>query len=195
MTVPVILLQIVKLYGEFCDSSYEKSWVSVQNQWVPFKKQIQNWKCLGLYVTRQLIWRQTQNLCITIYWNFYVNWSTKKANRNIHRYTTAIITATEITRTSGIYVQIDLCVPWDVCHELFYVFGDFSVSRMQAIEVTKSLQYKTYTKKQVFYSRVTLQLLLRQTMWLQPPFFSMVTWHFGHSCNNRKTIRKMSLKL
>ena len=146
MTVPVILLQIVKLYGEFCDSSYEKSWVPVQNQWVPFKKQIQNWKCLGLYVTRQLIWRQTQNLCITIYWNFYVNWSTKKANRNIHRYTTAIITATGITRTSGIYVQIDLCVPWDVCHELFYVFGDFSVSQMQAIEVTKSLQYKTYTK-------------------------------------------------
>ena len=25
MTVPVILLQIVKLYGEFCDSSCEKS--------------------------------------------------------------------------------------------------------------------------------------------------------------------------
>lgn len=27
----------------------------------------------------------------------------------------------------------------------------------------------------------TLQLLLRQTMWLQPPFFSIVTWHLGHS--------------
>ena len=25
-----------------------------------------------------------------------------------------------------------------------------------------------------------LQVL--QCMWLQPPFFSMVAWHFGHSC-------------
>ena len=32
----------------------------------PFKKQwVLNWKCLGLYVTRQLIWRQTPQLCIT----------------------------------------------------------------------------------------------------------------------------------
>ena len=28
-----------------------------------------NWKCFGLYVTRELIWRQTPNLCITVYWN------------------------------------------------------------------------------------------------------------------------------
>lgn len=27
-----------------------------------------------------------------------------------------------------------------------------------------------------------LQFWFRQTMWLQPPSFSMVTWHFGHSC-------------
>lgn len=31
----------------------------------------------------------------------------------------------------------------------------------------------------------TLQLLLRQTIWLQPPFFSIVTWHLGHSCIRR----------
>ena len=28
-----------------------------------------NCKCLGLYVTRQLIWRQTPKLCVTVYWN------------------------------------------------------------------------------------------------------------------------------
>ena len=28
-----------------------------------------NWKCFGLYVTRELIWRQTPNLCITVHWN------------------------------------------------------------------------------------------------------------------------------
>ena len=30
------------------------------------KQRIQNWKCLGLYVTRQLIWRQSPKLCITV---------------------------------------------------------------------------------------------------------------------------------
>ena len=35
-----------------------------------FKKQrVQNWKCLGLYLTRQLIWRQTPKFCIIDYWN------------------------------------------------------------------------------------------------------------------------------
>ena len=28
-----------------------------------------NWKCFSLYVTRELIWRQTPNLCITVHWN------------------------------------------------------------------------------------------------------------------------------
>ena len=31
-------------------------------------KKVWNWKCLGLYVTRQLIWGQTPKLCITVYW-------------------------------------------------------------------------------------------------------------------------------
>ena len=41
-------------YGESWDSSCEKSWVPVHNQWVPVKKKqgVQNWTCLGLYVTR-----------------------------------------------------------------------------------------------------------------------------------------------
>ena len=33
------------------------------------KPGVLNWKCLGLYVTRQLIWRQTPKLCVTVYWN------------------------------------------------------------------------------------------------------------------------------
>jgi len=77
----------------------DKSWVPVQNQWVPVKKKwVQNWKCLGLYVTRQLIWRQTPKLCITVYWNWNIVllfWSTTKAKRKI--------TATEITRMVYFY--------------------------------------------------------------------------------------------
>ena len=49
-------------YGESWDSSCEKSWVPVHNQGVL------SWKCLGLYVTRQLIWRQMPKLFITVYW-------------------------------------------------------------------------------------------------------------------------------
>ena len=56
---------------------------------------------------------------------------------------TAIITATEITRTGGIYVQIDLCVPRDGMN--YFVSGDFYPLRTQDVEVTKSLQYTTYT--------------------------------------------------
>lgn len=33
-----------------------------------------------------------------------------------------------------------------------------------------------------------LQFWFRQTMWLQPPSFSMVTWHFGHSCQGRRVV-------
>ena len=45
-------------YGESWDSSCEKYWVPVQKHWVPDIKntQVCNWKCLGLCVTRQLIW-------------------------------------------------------------------------------------------------------------------------------------------
>ena len=50
--------------GEFWDSSSEK-WVPVQNKWVPVNEsEIEN--TLGLYVTRQLVWRQTPKLCNSV---------------------------------------------------------------------------------------------------------------------------------
>ena len=59
---------VTNSYGESWDSSKcEKSWVPVHNQWVPVKKR----KCLGFYVTRQLIWRQTRKFSITVYWKKY----------------------------------------------------------------------------------------------------------------------------
>ena len=36
------------------------------------KKRVWNWKCLGLYETRQLIWRQSPKLCITVHWNYNI---------------------------------------------------------------------------------------------------------------------------
>ena len=55
-TYSVIL--VTNSYGESWDSSCEQYWVPVQKHSVPDKKNIQvcNWKCLGLCVTRQLIW-------------------------------------------------------------------------------------------------------------------------------------------
>ena len=52
--------------GETWDSSCEKSWVPVHNQWVPVKKKVLvlDGKCLGLSVSRQSIWRQTPKLFI-----------------------------------------------------------------------------------------------------------------------------------
>lgn len=34
-----------------------------------------------------------------------------------------------------------------------------------------------------------LQFWFLHTMWLQPPSFSMVTWHFGHSCRGIDNLR------
>ena len=45
--------------GESWDSSCEKSWVPVQNQWVPVQKTSSKLKLLG---------RQTPKLCFTDYW-------------------------------------------------------------------------------------------------------------------------------
>ena len=53
----------VMSYGESWDSSCEKSWVLVQNQWVPVEK-TKNSK-LGLNVIRQLIWLQNSVLQFT----------------------------------------------------------------------------------------------------------------------------------
>ena len=63
----------------------------------------------------------------------------------MHRSTTAIITATEITRTGYFYKyscsdrSIVLCIPRDAFHELFCVFKDFFTPGTQDVEVTKSL--------------------------------------------------------
>ena len=72
----VILLQIhVVMVHPGTHLTCEKSWVPVQNQWVPVKKKkgVQHWKCLGLYVTRQLMCRHTPKLFITSILKFYWN--------------------------------------------------------------------------------------------------------------------------
>ena len=74
-------------YGSSWDSTCEKLWVPVPNHWVPVPKKqwVLNWKCLVLYATRQLIWRQTPKLCIKVYWNksiLLLLYSTTKTKRN-----------------------------------------------------------------------------------------------------------------
>ena len=56
-------------YGESWYSSCEKYWVPFQRHWVPDKKiYVCNWKCLGLCVTRQLIWLITLTDSKTLYY-------------------------------------------------------------------------------------------------------------------------------
>ena len=45
------------------------------------KPGVLNCKCLGLYVTRQLIWRQTPKLCVTVYWNKIYSFCCKARQR------------------------------------------------------------------------------------------------------------------
>ena len=64
---PVILLQIVMLSpGTHLVKNHESRCRANESQ---FKKRVLNWKCLGLYVTRQLIWGQNPKLFSTVYWN------------------------------------------------------------------------------------------------------------------------------
>ena len=66
---PLILLQIVMVSS----GTHLVKIVSdpVHNQWIPVQKKqgVLNWKCWGVYVTRQLIWRQMPILFVTVYWN------------------------------------------------------------------------------------------------------------------------------
>ena len=64
MPKTVILLQIVMVcLGTHLVKNHES--LAVYNQWVSIeKKGSLHWKCLGLYVTRQLIWEQTPKLFI-----------------------------------------------------------------------------------------------------------------------------------
>ena len=66
------VILVTNSYGESWDSSCEKYWVPVQKHWVPDIKntQVCNWKCLGLCVTRQLIWLISLTDSKTLYyWN------------------------------------------------------------------------------------------------------------------------------
>ena len=60
------VILVTNSYGESRDSSCEKSWVPVQNQWVL------NWKYLGLYVTRHFIWKQTPKPFSKVCWNLNI---------------------------------------------------------------------------------------------------------------------------
>ena len=64
-TLTVILVQIVMVSpGTHLLKNHESLSITSDSQ---FKKKqaVLNWKCLGLYVTRQLIWRQMPKLFIT----------------------------------------------------------------------------------------------------------------------------------
>ena len=65
---PVILLQIVMLSpGTHLVKNHESHCRANESQFK--KQQVLNWNCLGLYVTRLLIWRQAPKLPSTVYWD------------------------------------------------------------------------------------------------------------------------------
>ena len=66
----MILLQIVMVsLGTHLVKSHESQCRTNESQ---LKKRVLNWTCLGLYVTRQLMWRQTSKLFSTVYWNYNI---------------------------------------------------------------------------------------------------------------------------
>ena len=85
--------------GESWDSSCEKSRVPVQNQWVPVKKKMSP----KLKIPGPLC-SQTVNLKTDSKTLYYTNGSPSI----LKEIWTAIITATEITWTGGIFLQIDM---------------------------------------------------------------------------------------
>ena len=127
---------VTNSYGESWDSSSEKPWVLVQNQWVPVKwikqKTKKTWSCkLNMFGP---LCNQTVNLktdaktiyYMTVYWNLnivllYVK-STKKC-----------IFQQRPQKSNNQYIlpknfQIDGSF---ACHELFCVLGDFYASATQ----------------------------------------------------------------
>ena len=132
-------------YGESWDSSCEKSRVPVQNQWVPVKKKrVRNWKCLGHYVTRQLIWSTDSKTLYHSILKLKYSPSILKLNKSLKNCASLNTTHNICLRnyTKGIFWQIhmlrwiDLCVPRDACH----LWG-FSCVRTKNAEVTNSLLY------------------------------------------------------
>ena len=66
----MILLQIVMVsLGTHLVKSHESQCRTNESQ---LKKRVLNLTCLGLYVTRQLMWRQTSKLFSTVYWNYNI---------------------------------------------------------------------------------------------------------------------------
>ena len=116
------------------------------------KQGVLNWKCLGLYVTRQLIWRQTPKFFITVYWK-------KKSHEQ------------DILPKKSSNQSIVLYILWDAFHELFCVFGDFYASGMQDTEVTQSLLLALWAARLNYWftsncctSCVAVQLFLREKL-------------------------------
>ena len=114
----------------------KKYWFPVQKHWIPDKKnkQVCDWKCLGLCVTRQLIWLTSLTESKTLYYcsTLKLKYSPSKGYKKYASSTTAIhvITATEYT--NGIFLQIhmfrsfiDLCVLGVHAMNIILHFGGF----------------------------------------------------------------------
>ena len=139
----VILLQIVMVGPGTHLEKYHES-LSRTNE-----SQFKNNKSLGLYVTTQLIWRQTPKLCITVYWNknisFYCQAQQKLKEIRVLKQQPQEqplkslkqdILQKHFTKTSSDQ-SINLCIPWDVYHKLFCIFGNFYESGTQDSGVKK----------------------------------------------------------
>ena len=109
------------------------------------------------------MWRQTPNLFITATEITQTGYSTKKSsNRSIFPY-----------------------VLRDACHEIFCVFGDFSASRTQDAEVTKSLHCRK--KFTVLWSSIVIHKVLvwgsPQAKWIRGyqarPYIDQLTHYIG----------------
>ena len=142
----VILLQIVMVSPGTHLEKYHES-LSRTNE-----SQFKNKESLGLYVTTQLIWRQTPKLCITVYWNrnisFYCQAQQKLKEIRVLKQQPQEqplkslkqdILQKHFTKTSS-GQSINLCIPWDVYHKLFCIFGNFYEPGTEDAEVTKSLE-------------------------------------------------------
>ena len=66
----ILLTSVTVFFGSHLVRNHESQSRTTESQ-LPKKKNqgFLNWKCMSLYVTRQLIWRQTPKLFITVYWN------------------------------------------------------------------------------------------------------------------------------
>ena len=142
----VILLQIDMVSPGTHLEKYHES-LSRTNE-----SQFKNNEFLDLYVTTQLIWRQTPKLCITVYWNrnisFYCQAQQKLKEIRVLKQQPQEqplkslkqdILQKHFTKTSS-GQSINLCIPWDVYHKLFCIFGNFYEPGTEDAEVTKSLE-------------------------------------------------------